>query len=99
MAGVLDVPGMHTVTDATELAQGLSNGGFCVLRWELGDRDEQKRSLEALCHERGTDIIFIDLAPKNVTVVANIKAVPSEARVRLLIAGIDEARWQARKST
>lgn len=93
-----DATGIHTVTDARELADGLATGGFCVLRWELIGEDtdlpEMKLALGELCHERNTLIEFVDLPRKNLTVVFNHWSPPPEADLHDLISGVDEKRWQ-----
>ena len=94
-AGVL-----HLISDSTVIAQGLCDGGFCLLRWELvsdnADLPHWKRCLEALCQEQDTGLEFIDIPRKNLTVVVNVAAVPPDHRVHDLIAAVDDARWRER---
>jgi len=92
------VEGMHTVTDAVELAEELAAGGFCALRWELitdnTDLNEQKLALTELCEERRTLIEFVDLARKNLTVVFNHHFPPPDRAVQDLVDGVEEQRWR-----
>lgn len=96
-----EVPGVHTVTDATELANHLAAGGFCVLRWELipddSDLADWKDSLIALCEERGVTLDLRDISPKRCTFVQNVAAVPTFEAVQDLIAGVELTRWRAKR--
>ena len=89
-----NVPGMRMVGNAIEVADGLSQGSFSALRWEIGDLNEQKESLRALCEERGVAILFLDRPADRVTVVCNVRAVPSEGRMGLLVALVEQQRRQ-----
>jgi hypothetical protein len=96
-----EAPGVRMINDSTELAHGLRNGGFCILRWELTGLDSDlahwKKCLQALCDELDTGIEFIDIPRKNLTVVVNVLAVPPDWQVQNLIAAIDELRWLNQK--
>lgn len=97
-----EVPGVHTVTDAVELANHLMLGGFCVLRWDLipddSDLADWKASLTALCEERGVELDLTDLPRQQCTFVQNVKAVPTFEQARDLVAGVQLARWRSQDS-
>lgn len=82
---------------SSAVATALSQGRWCVFRWEQIVRknvslDYWKTCAAELCTEAGVNATFIDIRQKRLTVVLNVAAMPTQEQIQNSISAVEADR-------